>query len=300
MTDEEVEARPARKSKIVIMLVLLPFWLVASTVLGVWLWHRGQQQQEAHEPEKFRTEISADGLADDVNKLVNICGPRHVGTEQGERGLSRAAAMIEGTLGPSNAGYRIESSPGPPTPNGSWPIIRATLPGDEREPLVVLAAYDASPDGGGVEANATGVASVMGIAQALAGENLGRPVVFAFVPHAYDAGSPRQEALERLLGKLGSFERILVVEATGADAKLIASASDPGLLTGLEGRVITVEIDQAPLESALYQAGQPAVRISTRRPVTGDVADSGLPLPGVHAEATRKLAELVRGLAGNG
>ncbi|MCH7225249.1 hypothetical protein MLD59_03835 [Verrucomicrobiaceae bacterium E54] len=297
--DGSENRRPRRG--VVIFLSLLPLWLVISTGIGLWLWNRGGENQP--EQAKFKTPISAEGLESDLRKIVEIAGPRHLGSDRGHIGLKRVSAMIRSSLGPENAGYALEMHPGPTTPEGTWPLVLARLPG-EGKPLAVVAGYDSREGSPGVEANGTGLASVLAIAQAMAGETLGRPVTFAFVPHAYDLDAPVREVGRQLMDQLGDVELIIVVEATGTAADLIVSARNTALLESFENRVriagaetICLGEDHDPA-SLLEELGAPAVRLSTRAMVLPSEQDDVLPGPGVHAQATAHLATLVRILAG--
>jgi hypothetical protein len=216
------------------------------------------------------------------------------------------AALIEGTLGPDNAGYRVERVLGPTSGVEAWPILLATLPGGSGDPLWVVAAYDQDPSGGGVEANATGVVSTLAVAQALGRDTLDRPIVFAFLPHGYDPESPVVPMLQVLNRKKDGMDRMLVVEAMGqggngliASSRSVEALSHPAIdsqtkIVGAEAVCLT---DDHDLASTLFESGNPAVRISTRSVVGGEEADRDSPDPAQHAQATMALAELIRGLA---
>lgn len=300
---EKKEGKPNRK--VVLALMILPVWLFGSTLVGLWIWT--QRHDEIPEPEKFVTEIGSEALAKELSKVLERVGPKHTQSDVGRTGLRRMAAYIEGTLGPDNAGYRIERVLGPVEGEDAWPIILATLPGGDEDPLWVVAAYDQEPSGGGVEANATGVVSVMAAAQALGRETPDRPVVFAFLPHGYDAESPWQPMLELLKRRADAMDRLLVVEGMGgATPKLLASSRSAEALrhsaidqqTEVLGGEAICLVDDTDLSSLLFEAGFPAVRISTRPVVRAGDGDRKMPLPGDHALSTQRLADLIRSLAG--
>lgn len=295
------EEPPRPDRRIVLMLVLLPVWLVVSSGIGLWMWYEGQRKVD--EPVKFTTPVAAGPLAEDVRKLVEVVGPRNVSTAGGAQGLTRAAAMIEGSLGPGNAGYRIDKWLAPETPSGRWPVIVAMLPGDERAPLWVVTAYDSR--GGGVEANASGVASVLAAAQAMAGEKPGRPVNFIFLPHGADEDGPLLPQLDAFSRRTGEGEVVLVVEAMGARDGLMISSRDAELLAGgvfeKHGTIVGAEAicleDDLDLSALLFELGEPAVRVATRRVVGPDEADDEMPVAEVHAAATEALVGLIRAVA---
>ncbi len=287
----------------VIFLTVLPLWLIGSTGIGLWLWHRGQGDQEKLETNRFRTPISVEGLEDDLRKIVEIAGPRHAGSERGATGLRRTAAMIQGSLGTGNAGYPLEVHPGPKAGEGRWPLVMARLPGEGRS-IAVVAGYDARAGRPGVEENGTGLSAVLAVAQALAGDAPGRPVTFAFVPHVYGEEGLAMDSLGRLGAHLDDPAMLLVVEAMGQTDSLMVSSRDTSLLEPFEGRarVVGAEVvclgDDRDPASLLFEMGLPAVRVSTRAMLAPDDPDDRLPDPRTHAAATIKLAELVRDLAG--
>ena len=301
--NEEVDRKSRRW--VVALLVVLPLWMAVSGGIGLWIWWRGQVAAEQAGPAKFATAIEAGALASDVMKLVEIAGPRGIGSEEKRAGLGRAEAMIESSIGPSNAGYVVEKMPAPPTADGrAWPVMVATLQGDDRAPLWVIAGYDtavANP----VEANSTGLASVLAVANALSGERLGRPVKFAFLPHVYEAEAPVLKTLDAFTRWMGEAEAVLVVEATGAGEELWISSRDAERVAAPafqdSGKVVGAEVvclgDDFDLSSVLFEMNRPAVRVSTRPVVGPSDEEIALPDADAHAAATRRLADLVSALA---
>jgi hypothetical protein len=294
------EPAPRRDRRIALLLWILPLWLVASGGFGIWYYFRKQAADELVEQIRFATEVNAKDLQADTGKFLNFVGERQTGAPEG---LNRAAAMIEGSLGPSNAGYKVENLPGPTVAGGRWPILIVTLRGSEQglTPVWVLAGYDARPGSLGAEANASGVASAMSAASALAGAKPKRSVVFAFLPHAYDPEAPLTETFEILRQRIGKASELLVVEATGTGDKLVISSRDSenralrridglGEVAGAE--TICME-DDFDLSSVLFEMGLPAVRVSTRAVVREDEPDDSAPDPAKHAAATKSLVALI-------
>jgi hypothetical protein len=294
------EPAPRRDRRIALLLWLLPLWLVASGGFGIWYYFRKQAADAQVEQIRFATEVNPVDLKGDVDKFLGFVGERHPGAPQG---LNRAAAMIEGSLGPSNAGYKVERLRAPETPAGRWPVLIATLRGSEAEfpPVWVLAGYDARPGSLGAEANASGTASVMAAAHALAGAKPKRSVVFAFLPHAYAPESPLAETFDILSKRIGEASELLVVEATGASDKLVISSRDAenralrlvdglGEVAGAESICMEEDFD---LSSVLFEMGLPAVRVSTRSAVRIDETDDSAPDPAKHAAATKALVALI-------
>ncbi len=301
------EPTTRRDRRVVVLLWLLPLWLVVSSLGGLWLYLRKQESAKEDEQVRFTTGVSEAGLRDDVGKFLGFVGERHSASAEGVQGLKRAAAMIEGSLGPGNAGYLVERVAGPSLPAGRWPLLVVKVKGSDEDlpPLWVLAGYDARPGSPGAEANATGVASVLAAAHAMASELPRRPVRFAFLPHAYETEGPLLEALGILKQRVGEASSLLVVESTGAGKSLLISSRDaenPALAqAGGLGEVVGAEAicleDDFDLSSVLFEVGLPAVRVATRPVVKGDEADDRAPDPALHAAATTALVDLIRRLS---
>ncbi|MFC7336575.1 hypothetical protein ACFQY0_05240 [Haloferula chungangensis] len=303
MNEESETAKPRRSRWVVAMLVILPFWLFVSALLGLWKYHHDSKKEEVFEPSKFTTPIEAERLADDMRKLVEIVGPRNVSSDDGKRGLKRAASMVQGALGAGNAGYRVELEKGVGEAGFEWPVIVATLPGGSGQALWVVTGYDTL--GSGVEANSSGVVSVLAVARALAGEKPLRPIKFAFLPHAYDPEAPVVELLDQFSASMGKPDLVLVVESMGAKGELLVSSRELEVLkrpefekwatiVGAEAICLEEDFD---LASTLFELNQPAVRVATRRVVSAGEADDRMPDRLQHAAATKVLAELVMDLA---
>ena len=300
MSEETV---PRRDRRVVLLLWLLPLWLVVSTVVGILLYFHRQAEAGKVEQIRFTTGVSAEGLKDDVGKFLSFVGQRHTGDPDAAKGLNRAAAMIEGSLGPGNAGYKVERLPVRSAAAGSWPILMTTVRGKDPklDPLWVLAAYDARPASLGAEANASGVASVLAAARAMANAAPQRGIVFAFLPHAYDPAAPLKETFEALQKRIGIASELLVVEATGAKDKLLVSSADArskalSLTKDLGETASPDSIRQDgdfDLSSRLAEIGLPAVRVATRPLVRSDDSDSAAPDPATHAAATKALVTLI-------
>lgn len=297
------DSKPRRNRWVVAALIILPLWLAVSAGLGLWKFYLDSKKEELVEPSKFAMPIEANRLADDMRKLVAIIGPRNVRSEGGAKGLRQASAMIQGSLGPGNAGYRIELEKGPVNDAGRWPVIVATLPGEGLRPLWVVTAYDTL--GTGVEANSSGVASVLAVARAIALEKPRRPVKFAFLPHAYDADAPVLPLLDGFSRAMVKPDLVLVVEAMGSESELMISSRDATVLTKpafeKHGKIVGAEAvclaDDFDLASTLFELNQPAVRVATRRVVGEGEADDSMPDEAKHAAASEALAELVMELA---
>jgi hypothetical protein len=278
-----------------LLLVILPLWLVASGGGAMWYFLKREKEQAAAEQQRFARSVSASGLADDMRKLVGIVGERHAASESARHNLSRAAAMIEGSLGPSNIGFSVTRTPGPE----AWPLLHVRLTGLKPDlPAVwVVCAYDSRPGSPGAEANASGVAAVLAAAQAMADEKPAASVHFAFLPHGNDPHGPLRETLQTFARLASKSSALLCVEAMGSGGELWLSSRDTAAAplaqaAGL-GSVKAAE-DGAELSGMLFQLGLPAVRVATRPPVAADEADASLPAAAALAASTGRLVELIR------
>jgi len=301
------ESPPALQRRIALLLWLVPLGLVLTSAAGIWLYFKGKAAAEQAEEVHFTTGVDADILEDDMGKMLGFVGERHPSSPAGIQGLNRAAAMIQGSLGPANAGYKIESIAGPEVGESRWPILIATLRGSDgtSAPLWIVAAYDSRPGSAGAEANASGVVSVMAAAHALANSSPERTIHFAFVPHAYDAESPVMEIQQQLVERVGKAGTVLVAEAMGAAERLMVSSRDAGnaalrQVAGLGDAVGAEAIcleDDFDLSATLFELGLPAARVSTRPVVKEEEADDATPDPAVHAAATHALVALIERLS---
>ncbi len=302
MEEEGSETRPRRW--LTVLLVVLPLWLVVSGGVALYLNFRSQKAGKLEIHAAYARAVSADGIRDDLRKILEIIGERHGGSEQAARNLTRFAAMVEGTLGPSNTGLEVRKLEGP----SDWPILAASIPGTSGKaaPVWVLATLDSRPGSRGAEANATGVATVLAAAQALAGERRKAAIHFAFPPHGNDPESPVIDTAVRILRQTGKNSLVLCVEAMGGGEELWLSSRDAEAaplahvdgLGSVRGAEVVCLGDDVDLASILFEMGVPAVRVSTRAMVSADEPDDEKPDEAKVAAAAGRLVELIRRCAG--
>lgn len=282
------------------LLVVLPLWLLLSGAGAIWYSKHSEKDKEREKQQFFARSVSQSAIQDDVNKIVDIIGERNEASPDASNNLTRMAAMIEGALGPSNMGFAVEKQRGP----AEWPLLHVEINGTlaDLSPVWVICSYDSRAGRKGVEANATGVAAVLAAAQALAGEKLRASVHFAFVPHANDPASPVAETAAILAERLSNSKYILNVEAMGGGEVLWLSSKDPAAapLSLAQGLGLVHEHGIGPigsyadLASNLFGSGLPAVRVSTRPPLTERDADTATPPAAVLAASSGRLVELIR------
>jgi hypothetical protein len=297
MMTEELARRPRWVG---LLLVILPLWLVVSGGGAMWYFLHRDKKLEAAEQERFSRSVSATALADDVRKLVEIVGERNSASEKAAKNLTRAASMIEGSLGPSNIGFAVNRTPGP----ADWPLLHVRIQGKNADApgVWIVCAYDSRSGSPGAEANATGVAASLAAAQALAGEKPPVSVHFAFVPHGNDPDSPVVETARKFAKLAGKPSAVLCVEAMGSGGELWLSSRDTAAtplakasgLGSVKGAEVVCIGDGADLSTALFQIGLPAVRVATRPLVTVDEKDTASPSATRLAASTGRLVELIR------
>ncbi len=127
-----------------------------------------------------RRPVSREDLANSLEVLATRIGERHLGKPEA---LESAAFWLESTLGGGNIGYSVErhvfEAGGKEVRN-----LIAELPGRKHrsEIVVVGAHYDTVPGSPGANDNGSGVAALVALARAFAGDPQGRTVRFvAFV-----------------------------------------------------------------------------------------------------------------------
>lgn len=294
------EETPKRPKWVPVLLVGLPLWLFASGGMALWYFHKKEKQAARVEQERFVQSVSIPMLTDDLKKIVEVIGERNGSSETAAENLTRTAAMIQGTLGPSNTGYNVHINNGP----ADWPLVRVSIDGKKPDaPAVwVLTSYDSRPGSKGAEANATGLAATIAAAQALAGDKPEAPIHFMFLPHANDPESPILETATKFLKIAGAPKIVLCVEAMGAGEELWLSSRDtsaaPLSLAENLGSVRGAETiclgDDTDLSSVLFEINVPAVRVATRAMVTADESDDQVPSPAKVAASAGRLVELIR------
>jgi hypothetical protein len=295
------ESRPPRR--VAWLLVLLPLWLLASGAGAIWYFLNAEKKQELRGELRFARAVSEKSMADDLRKLVEFIGERHASSEAAARNLTRAAAMVEGLLGPGNTGYIVRRERGPL----DWPLLHVTLAGRKTNaPAVwVVSSYDSQPGSAGVEANATGLAATIAAAQALAGDSFPAGIHFVLIPHANDPESPVRETAGRLrdlIIRSGEPRALLCVEAMGGGRELWLSSRDPaatplamtheiGSIRGLDD----VRHGHAPdLAEMLFEMGLPAVRVATRARVLPGEDPAAIPDAAIPTSSAGRLVELIR------
>lgn len=293
------EARPKRSRWVTVMLVALPLWLLVSAVFGVWWSFQLQEKKDREKANRFSRLVSRKEIEGDLRILLDTIGERHA---LRGIGLTRTAAWIDGSLGPSNAGYDMKRVAGPDTGMGSWPVEHAVLLGNHKAPGVwVVAAYDSPGGSKGGERNASGVVALMAVAQTMATETPGRPVHFVFVPHGSDPAAPVAEmagVVRRMIHDEGGASAVLCVEAMGLGQDLRVTpfnASNPAAgVLGELGGVVPADGKETGLAAELAKLGMPALAVSSSGSLPSPEDDSAGPDASRVAASSGCLVEWIR------
>lgn len=167
-------------------LVALPTGLLVMGAASVMVTHLiGGKDPDVEEAEQkrqqaariMRKEVNREDLERYVGVLANDIGERNL---DNYKSLRAAAFWIESTMGPSNMGYAVDRQAYEVEGQEVWNVV-AELKGLERpdEIIVVGAHYDTVPGSPGANDNGTGVAALLSIANALAGSQPSRTILFA-------------------------------------------------------------------------------------------------------------------------
>jgi hypothetical protein len=293
-----------KKSRLISwLLVLLPLWLFASGGFALIRYFHNEASDRTKTEKRFAKHVSADSVADDLKKLISVVGERNTGKPDQ---LAATASMIEGTLGPSNTGYKVTKIKSPT----EFPVITVSIPSTNRsaEPIWILSSYDSPDHSRGAEKNATGLAATLAAAQSLADFSPARPIHFIFIPHVNENDAPiRQTAItvSKLIQTETKPRAVLCIEAMGDAETLMFSSRDSGALSsvGFEdlGKIAGAEIaylgDDFDLSSALYKMNLPAIRIATRPTLLPGESDEKSPFGPTLAASAERLIELIRRLS---
>jgi len=166
------------------LIVALPAGLLVSGILAVLNTHFDQKKETVDPNEMVRLEaaainrqpVNAADLANSLEILTGRIGERHLLLPEK---LESAAVWIESTLGPGNIGYVVErqifEAKGVKVRN-----LIVELPGGERRDEIVVVAghYDTVPGSPGANSSGSGIAALISLARAFAGDPQSRTIRF--------------------------------------------------------------------------------------------------------------------------
>jgi hypothetical protein len=176
------------------LLVALPAGLLVMGVGAMFFSHQRAKTAPTDPNESVRLEaaslkrgpVDRADLARSLEMLATRIGERHAAKPES---LESAALWFESTVGPANLGYLVERHGFEIEEGREMRNLIAELPGSERrkEIIVVGAHYDSLPGSSGANDNASGVAALVALARAFAGDPQGRTIRFVAFANGADA-----------------------------------------------------------------------------------------------------------------
>lgn len=255
-----------RSKWLVVCLTLIPLWLALSAGVAVWWSLRDDDQQERERNQRFALEMSEQRISEDLRKLGEMVGERHTGEQSSSKNLTRAAAMVEGVLGPSNTGYLIERIVAPM----EWPIIRVSLPAKQANAphLWVLTPYDSPRDQSTALADSA-LAAAIAAAQTMAKDQAPCHIHFLFVPHGNEVEAPVRQTMERIQSLMKSPSAAFIIGPMGTSPQLLAlspnAASSSTQALGDLGSHQWLASNLENLATTYRSMGIPALWVTSRR-----------------------------------
>jgi hypothetical protein len=273
------------------IIVAVPVWLMVSGGIGLWLHFRAADQKERDNRLTYQKQINATSVIDDFKKITDVIGARHVASEQGRAGLTRMAAMIEGSLGPSNMGYQVIKHQGPLIEEVNFPLIEvAVMPKISATSLWVVVPYDAPADEARGAAAASSLAVSFAVAQALVAKELPTNIHFLFVPHAFADEDIRMNLagkIQQVIDKKNGCSQVLVIGSQLHPGDLFASSRNSSVplmkkaadLVEDPGAEAICMQDNGELSAILFEAGLPSSLLLTQSPeeMSAELTDSITP-----------------------
>ncbi len=284
-----------------VLLVAVPLWLIASAGFALVKYFQNEKAEARAAEQLFSQSVSSERIADDLRKIIGIIGERNTASP---KKLAATSSMIQGSLGPSNTGYDVSLIKSP----SDFPIIQVTVPSekDSASPVWILTSYDSPLGSRGAEKNASGLASTLAAAQALADATPSRPIRFLFLPHVNELDAPVLETALTVSKHIAeNHAAILCVEAMASAETLILTSRDTEATPEKEfeglGKILGAEVtclgDDFDLASTLFETGLPAIRIATRPTLLPDEEDDKVPFAPTLAASTGRLIELIERLS---
>jgi len=204
---------PTKNSAIKITIAVIPALLILSICIALYL--GANEEQESSRP--VEGQVTVPELADYLNKLNRGIEERGFFTEAGVQGLRGTAAMVQGTLGPANLGYRIHANQADSEQGLLWDTIWIDV-GEAGAEAPVLMAVPYGESG-------TPVAFALGFAEYLTAHPLQAPLRIVFYPPIPNDDELRGWVERR--SNVGQAARDLLIVRGSGPENLWASVSSP-------------------------------------------------------------------------
>ena len=196
------------------MLMFLPVGVVVGTIVFMFMYFYMEREDERERSVIASYGLRMDDLEDMVGKFADRIGVRGHQTEVGQRGLKRAASMIEGRLGPQNVGYHVKKGDGEAIEGLQLKSLWVDLPGSSELDQIVIAAV--SYAGAGETADANSVSTMMMLASSMAREKPAKTIRFVFLPLDQAPGDQNRWILEHCVGQGESCAGIVGIKTMDA------------------------------------------------------------------------------------
>ena len=202
---EPARPNPAWK----VAMVGIPGFLLLSTGFALWIWWK-KSQDDSIDPRLALASVAAEveELEDSVYKLSKVLGLRGWDTAEKRRNMSRAIALIDGTLSPQNYGFSVKKGERLTYAEEQWPTVWVDLEGQSvsSQVLLVSAPYDGSD---------AAIAVVLAVARDLRDETFGPTIRFVFYPSQLYQRKEAGKSVVDVLGKGESHLSTLSPETLG-------------------------------------------------------------------------------------
>lgn len=179
--------------------MFLPVGVVVGTIVFMFMYFYMEREDEREHSVIASYGLRVDDLDDMVLKFTDRIGVRDYQTDAGQRGLRRAASMIEGRLGPQNVGYPVKKGDGEAIAELQLKSLWVDLLGSSASEQIVIAAV--SYAGSGEIADTNCVSTLMMLASSMAREKPAKTIRFVFLPLDQDPELQNRWLLTHCIGR---------------------------------------------------------------------------------------------------
>ena len=280
------EEKQPRIYKFAIM--VLPIGVIIGTAVFMWMYYQKHKEESNEQQVIVAAGIRLTDLQDMTSKFTDLIGPRGVDTQEGQVGLQRAAAMIEGRLGPQNMGFKVFRGEAEAVGERLWKSLWVDVRGGDQEKQVLIVAVSFS--GPGEIADANTVSTVMMLASSLAEDKPSRTIRLVFLPMKREFEEQNRWLVSQCLRNGETCAGIVGLHVmdgapqAGGDEWLVSVSDDTDMawwqfLSGVQetgsfsgGEVPTVWLTHAVYSNAAWE-GKKEERIQATIPVAQQLRD---------------------------
>jgi hypothetical protein len=240
--------QPSKNSVIKIGIAVMPAILVLSICIALYL--GANEDPEPNSP--IEGEVTISELADYLGKLNGGVKERGFFSEAGIMGLRQTTAMVKGSLGPENLGYRIHANQADSQEGLLWETIWIDVGEVGEPPLLMAVPYGES---------GTAVSFALGFAEYLTAHPLGGPLRIVFYP-PISSDDELKAWVESRSSTSQPSRGFLVVRGNGPEnlwGSVSSPQSDFAMLAGLLGKKGwqgNVLLDEVPTPQITLKLGE--------------------------------------------